>query len=156
MDDDFIGNWCTEESYYDSDMACSCSGLFVSCSGYPVMWKLQMQTWIFLISTESEYISLIQELRKTILIIDIIKEMKALGYNIGTVSPTALCNLFEDNNGSLTLDQYPPMRPRKNYINVNYHHLCAYIYNSTISILPTDSSAGCLDESVGRIDIVDL
>ena len=70
---DFGGNWFPEEDKYDSNTARSCLGFVVSYLVCPVMWKLQLQTEISLRSTESEYITLIQSLRKTIPIIDILK-----------------------------------------------------------------------------------
>ena len=113
-DYDFRGNWFSEDATDDSDTACSCSGSVVSYLGCPVMWNLQLQTEISLSSTESEYIALIQSLRKTIPIIEILKEMRALGYNVVTVLPTVLCKLFEDNSGALILVRDPSTKPRKN------------------------------------------
>ena len=66
--------------------------------------------------------------------------MKALGYTVGTVSPTNLYKLFENNSGLITLSQYLDMRTRKKHINMKYHYFCAYVANSTISVLPIESS----------------
>ena len=65
--------------------------------------------------------------------------MKALGYNVGTVSPTVLCKLFEDNIGLLTFSRSPSMRPGTKHNNLKYRHLRAYVANSTLSILPIES-----------------
>ena len=81
------------------------------------MWKLQLQTEISLISTESKYIELSKALHTTITIICILKQIKALGYYVSTVSPTEHCKLFEDNRGALTLDQALDMSPRTKNIN---------------------------------------
>ena len=67
------------------------------------MCKSQLQTEISLSSTYSAYIELSQSLCNTIPIIDLQKEMKDLGNNIGTVSPTFLCKLFEYNSAALAL-----------------------------------------------------
>ena len=67
------------------------------------MCKSQLQTEISLSSTYSAYIELSQSLGNTIPIIDLQKEMKDLGNNIGTVSPTVLCKLFEYNSAALAL-----------------------------------------------------
>ena len=66
--------------------------------------------------------------------------MKALGYNVGTVSPTFLCKLFEDNSGALTLAQDPAINPRTKHINAKYHNFPAYVDKSPISNIPTESS----------------
>ena len=88
------------------------------------MWKSQIQTKICLRSTESEYIALSQALHRTIPIIDILKQMNYLGYNVGTASPTVPCKFFEGNSRDLTLALALSMRPRTKHINVKYHHLC--------------------------------
>ena len=71
--------------------------------------------------------------------------MKALRYNVGTVSSTELFKLFEYNSGVLTLAQAPTMRPRTKNINLKYHHLSAYIANYTVSIISIDSSKKPVD-----------
>ena len=144
-DADFGGNWFPEEAKYDSDMARSRSGFVVSYLGCPVMWKSQLQTDISLISNDSEYIVIIKALHNTINIIDIIKLTKSLGYNVGTVLPTGLCKLSEDNIGALTLYRDPAMRPRTKNINLKYHHLSAYIANYTVSIISIYSSKKPVD-----------
>ena len=113
------GDWFEEEAKENSDTARYHLGFVVSYLGCPVMWRFQLQTEIFLSSIDSEYIALSQALRNIINIIYILKEMKAPGYNVGTVSPTVLCNLFEDNSRALKLARAPGMRPRIKNINVN-------------------------------------
>ena len=65
--------------------------------------------------------------------------MKALGYNVGTFLPAVLCKLFGDNSRGLKLVRAPTMRLRTKHTNGKYHHLRAYVANSTISVLPTNS-----------------
>ena len=77
-DVDFRGNWLPEEAKYDLYMSRSWSGYVVSCLGCPVIWKLQIQMETSLRFTDSEYIGLIQELCKTISIINPLKEIKFL------------------------------------------------------------------------------
>ena len=72
-DYDFSSNWFPEEANDDSDMARSCSGFVVSYFVCPVIWKSQLQTWISLSSTESDYIALSRSLQKTIRIIEFLK-----------------------------------------------------------------------------------
>ena len=103
------------------------------------MWKLQLQTWISLRSTDSEYIALTQALCKIIYIIDIIKKMEALGYDVGTDSPNLLYKLFEDNSGALTLACDTVISPRTKHINVKYHPFCAYVANSIIATFTIES-----------------
>ena len=69
----FRGNWLTEEAIYDSDMARSCLVCVVSYLGCPNMWKFQLKMELYLSSTESDYITLIQDLHKNIPIVEILK-----------------------------------------------------------------------------------
>ena len=100
------------------------------------MWKSQLQTEIALSTTEAEYISLSQALRKTIPLMEIVREMKGLGYNTGSTTPRIHCTLFEDNSGALTLAKAPAMRPRTKHINVKYHHFRSYVANGEVEIEP--------------------
>ena len=94
---------------------------------------------IYLSSTDSKYIALSQVLCKNISIIEIFKETKVLGYDVGTYSPTVLCKLFEDNIRYMTLGRNLSIKTREKHINVKCHHFCAYFANSTISIIIIES-----------------
>ena len=65
--------------------------------------------------------------------------MKALGYNVGSASPTIMCKLFEDNIRAMTMAQALDMKPRTKPINTKYNYLCVYVFNSTMYILPIES-----------------
>ena len=65
---------------------------------------------------------------------EIVKEMKALGYNVGSTRPEVHCSLFEDNSGALTLSLAPAMRPRTKHINVKYHHFRAAVARGDVTV----------------------
>ena len=135
-DADFSGNWKPDdnETTNNADTARSRSGYIVSYLGCPVLWKSQLQTEIALSSTESEYISLSQSLRKAIPLMELVKEMKVLGYNVGQTVPAVHCTLFEDNAGALCLAKAPAMRPRTKHINVKYHHFRAAVAAGEVTV----------------------
>ena len=133
-DADFSGNWMKEEAMSDSDTARSRTGYLITYLGCPICWKSQLQTEIALSTCESEYISLSQALRKTIPLIEIVKEMKRYGYNVGATVPKVHCTLFEDTSGALTLANAPAMRPRTKHINMKYHHFRSYVACCAISV----------------------
>ena len=109
------------------------------------MWMSQLQTETSISSNDSSCIAIRKALRKIIPIIDILKKMKVLGYNVGTDLPTVLCNFVGDNSRALTLAQAPAVKPRKKHINVNYHHFSSYVTKYTISILPIESDRKPVD-----------
>ena len=136
-DADFSGNWIKEEAEHDANTARSRSGYLITYLGCPIMWKSQLQTQIALSSCESEYISLSQATRKVIPVMELVQEMKTLGYDVGnSTRPTIRCKLFEDNSGALTLAKAPAMRPRTKHINVKYHHFRSHVEDGTIDIRP--------------------
>ena len=135
-DADFSGNWKQDddETTNNADTARSRSGYIVSYLGCPVLWKSQLQTEIALSSTESEYISLSQSLCKAIPLMELVKEMKVLGYNVGQTIPAVHCTLFKDNAGALCLAKAPAMRPRTKHINVKYHHFRAAVAAGEVTV----------------------
>ena len=118
----------------DANTARSHTGYIITYLGCPICWKSQLQTEIALSTCESEYIALSQALRKTIPLIEIVREMKSYGYNVGATVPEVHCTLFEDNSGALTLANAPAMRPRTKHINTKYHHFCSYVACGAISV----------------------
>ena len=112
-DADFSGNWKKDdqESVHDPNTARSRSGYIIAYLGCPILWKSQLQTEIALSSTESEYISLSQALRKTIPLMKTVQEMKESGYDVKQTIPVVHCKLFKDNAGALCLAKAPAMRP---------------------------------------------
>ena len=144
-DADFSGNWNAETAMEDSDTARSRSGFIITYLGVPILWKSQLQTEIALSSTESEYVCLSQAARKVIPVMELIAEMKALGYNVGNTKPTVQCTIFEDNSGALTLAKAPAMRPRTKHINVKYHHFRGFVADGSMDVMRVDTHNQCAD-----------
>jgi hypothetical protein len=133
-DADFSGNWKPDEAEGNSDTAKSRTGFVIVFMNCVISWKSKLQTEVALSTTEAEYIALSQALRKTIPIMQLVNEMKELGYPLMTVLPTVKCTLFEDNSGALTLARAPAMRPRTKHINIKYHHFRMHVASGAIDI----------------------
>jgi hypothetical protein len=99
----------------------------------------KMQTQIALSTTESEYIALSTALREVIPLMELIKELKAAGFEFGATTPTLHCKVFEDNSACLEISNIHKMRPRTKHINVQYHHFRSYVNSGEISIFPIDT-----------------
>ena len=126
VDADWAGNWDKELAGEDADTARSRHGYVIMDAGCPILWQSELQSEISLSSTESELIGLSMALRTGIPILNMLNEMKSLGYDIHPDSPRVLCKLFEDNNGALEIARVPKMRPRTKHINCKYFHFVEY------------------------------
>jgi hypothetical protein len=104
-------------------------------AGCPIIWASQLQPEIAQSVTESAYISLSQELRQTIPLMRLVKEIQEkLDLPMETI-PKVHCKLFEDNSGAVELANVPKMRPRTKHINAKYHHFRKYVAEKTIQVL---------------------
>ena len=85
-------------------------------------------------STESEYTGLSYALRDAIPIMELLKELKRLGYPIRTAKTQVHCRVFEDNSGALEMAKIHKYRPRTKHLNVRLHHFRDYVEGGEISI----------------------
>ena len=90
------------------------------------MWKSSLPAEVCLSTTEAELVGLSQSLRSAIPIVNILNEMKELGFQVLHKSPKVHCKLFEDNSGALAIAKFPKVRPRTKHINVKYFHFVEY------------------------------
>ena len=86
------------------------------------------------LQSEAEYIALSTALRELIPIMELIKEMKRLGFNCKATTPTLHCIAFEDNSGCLILATEHKLRPRTKHINCALHHFRSYVDSGEITI----------------------
>ena len=110
MDADFAGTW--DKTDTDSrHTARSRYGYIVRLFGCPILWKSSLATEISLSTTEAEYTGLSYALRDAILIIEVLKEMKELGYPIVDAEAKIHCKVFEDNSGAVEVAREAKYRP---------------------------------------------
>ena len=139
VDADFSGNWDPKSPQNDRDTARSRHGYIVSYEGCPLLWKSQLQGEIALSSTESEYIGISYALREVIPVMELLKEMRSLGFPIMTAKPKLHCKVFEDNSGALEMAKTHKYRPRTKHLNVKLHHFRDYVTRGEISIHKIDT-----------------
>jgi Reverse transcriptase (RNA-dependent DNA polymerase) len=139
VDADYYGNWNPLVTD-DPSTAKSRSGYVITYLGCPLVWASRLQTVFALSTAEAEYIALSTALRDVIPMMDLLKEMKEMGYNVQT-HPTVHCKLFEDNSGALEQARVAKYRPRTRHINAAWHHFRSYVADKLISILPIDTKS---------------
>jgi hypothetical protein len=82
---DFAVNWNKEEaSKYDLTVL-SRYGYSIRYMGCPILWAAKFQTELALSSTESGFIGLFHALCTTSPLMALVKELKAHGYNMGSI-----------------------------------------------------------------------
>jgi len=138
VDADFVGNWNPKEGQY-RDTARSRHGYIVTYAGVPITWKSQLQGEICLSSTESEYTGLSYALREVIPIMELLKEMKQLGFPVQSSTAKVHCRVFEDNSGALEMATIHKYRPRTKHLCVKLHHFRDYIVRKEISVHAIDT-----------------
>ena len=139
-DADYAGNWDKEIAQNDVDTARSRSGYIVMYAGCPIMWASNLQTQIALSSTESEFICLSNTLRVVIPTMELLKELKHVGFGIQGTVPEVHCKVFEDNSGAIEIAKVPKMRPRTKHINIRYHHFRHHVEKGEVTIHAIDTS----------------
>ena len=104
VDADFAGHWNQVDTAADIDTARSHTGYIIYYANCPLIWASKLQTQVALsTSTEAEYIALSTAPRELIPIMELLKEMKRLGFNCKATTPSVHCTALEDNSGCLIL-----------------------------------------------------
>ena len=145
VDASFCGDWDPRLQH----------GYIINYSGCPLLWKSQLQTEIALSSTESEYTGLSYALRDAIPIMQLLKEMIAMGFPIHTPKARVHCHDFEDNSGALEMARIHKYRPQTKHLNIRLHHFRDYVERKEISIHPirtNDQPADYLTKALNGID----
>ena len=153
VDADFSGSWDKIEAADDRDTACSRHGYIIRYMGCPIIWKSQLQTEIALSSTESEYTGLSYALRDAIPIMELLKEMKAKGFEVTEENTKVHCRVFEDNMGALKMVKTHKFRPRTKHINVKLHHFRDYVDSGEITIEKIASEDQLADYLTKPLDV---
>jgi hypothetical protein len=126
VDADFARNWDPRLVGEDIDTARSRHGYIIMYASVPIIWKSALQTECALSTMEAELIGLSASLHTAIPLLNMLNEMKDLGFPISTASPQVHCELFEDNSGTLAIAKFLKMRPRMKHINIKYFHFLEY------------------------------
>jgi hypothetical protein len=84
---------------------------------------------------------------------ELLKEMKKLGFPIRSTVPKMHCKVLEDNSGALEMATTHKCRPRTKHLNVKLHHFCNCVTQKETLMNPIDTSnqlADCLTKAVNQ------
>jgi Reverse transcriptase (RNA-dependent DNA polymerase) len=120
VDADFAGLWGIEDPN-DSISVRSRSGYIITLSNCPLLWVSKLQTLTSVSTMESEYVALSTAMRD---LIPLRRLLKLVSMALtGTESNTSIMHsdVFEDNNGALSLATLPRITPRSKHFAVHLH-----------------------------------
>ena len=126
VDASFCQDWDPSLAGEDIDTARSRYGYIITYAGVPLVWKSSLATEVCLSTTEAELVGLSQSLRAAIPLINILNEMKQLGFDILPDAPVVHSKLFEDNSGALAIAKFPKIRPRTKHLNCKLFHFLEF------------------------------
>ena len=136
IDADFSGSWIKCEAEDDPDTAKSRSGYAIMYTECLLTRKSKLQTIITLSSTNTEYVSLSQSMRKAIPVMGLLDELQEIGIIPKKTGTRVKCRAFEDNSGAIELARLPKMRPWTKHINISYLHFRSYVSDGTVTVEP--------------------
>ena len=109
--------WCLHIPYVKKS-----TKSMIKFANFPIIWVSKVQTEIALLTTEAEYISLIQSMKYLISLRHSMLELsKVFGMKCDSWSSYTIT--FEDNKGSIELAKEPKYRPWTKHISLKWHHL---------------------------------
>ena len=120
VDADFAGLWGNED-LNDPIVSKSRTGYIITLSGCPLLWSSKLQTETALSTMMSEYIALSQAMRDLLPLKNLVKSVSRAVAKNKEVQATAMSEVFEDNNGALTLATAPKLTPQSKFFAVMYH-----------------------------------
>jgi hypothetical protein len=133
VDADWAGSW-QDRSSTDPNSAKSRTGYIITYAGCPIVWASKLQTLVALSTTEAEYIALSTSLREVIAVMNLVTELRNLGFNLSIDTPKIVCTVFEDNRSCLEIATNHRTRPRTKHLSVRLHHFRYHVVNKTINI----------------------
>ena len=118
VDADFAGAY-DNATFEDPSIFYSRTGLIIKHDNFLTTWKSKLQTEIVLSTTEAEHVALSTALKKTMLTIQLLRELHTV-MDVRDCNKTMMWAIFEDNNGAIELAKTPKIRPRTKHVAIKY------------------------------------
>jgi hypothetical protein len=97
------------------------TGYVINYAGCPVFWQSKLQTKIALLTSEAEYIALLQALRETIPMTNLMREMNVI-FPLYLPQPKFILKVREDNQSCIAMSPNAKFTPQMKHIAIKYHH----------------------------------
>ncbi len=106
---DFAGGWDPGHPL-NSGNVYSRTGYIIQYAGCPIYWQSKLQTEIALSTAEAEYIALSQDLKETLPMTNLMKEINVI-LSVHLPSPKFVIKVQEDNQSCITMANNPKVSP---------------------------------------------
>ena len=120
VDADFCGLWGSE-SPDDPIVSKSRTGYIITLAGCPVSWKSSLQTETSLSTMMAEYVALSTAMRELLPLKRLVHTVAKVVTGNENEKVTVLSDVFEDNNGALTVATLPRITPQSKFFAVKLH-----------------------------------
>ncbi len=120
VDADFCGLWGSEDPE-DPVVAKSRTGHLILLAGCPLLWRSSLQTETSLSTMMAEYVALSSAMRDLLPLKRLVKTVAKVVTGDENVRVTTKSDVFEDNNGALTVATLPKITPQSKFFAVKLH-----------------------------------
>jgi hypothetical protein len=125
VDADFAGGWDSANAM-NAENIHSCPGYVIFYAGCPIFWQSKFQMEIALSMAEAEYIALLQALRETIPMTNLMREMNVI-FPLYLPQPKFVLKLREDNQSCIAMTNNPKFTAWTRPIAIKYHNFCNHV-----------------------------
>ena len=127
VDADFCRLWGSEDPE-DPVVAKSRTGCILTLAGCPLMWVSKLQTEVSVSTMMAEYVALSTAMRDMLPLKRLVKTVAKVVTGKDDVRVECHSDVFEDNNGALTVATTPRITPQSKFFAVKLHffksHVC--------------------------------
>jgi hypothetical protein len=120
VDADFCGLWGSEDPD-DPVVAKSRTGFVIMLGGCPLFWKSTLQQETSLSTMMAEYVALSTAMRELLPLKRLVKTIAKIVTGDENIKITTKSDVFEDNNGALTVATLPRITPQSKFFAVKLH-----------------------------------
>ena len=120
VDADFCGLWGSEDPN-DPIVSKSRTGYIITLGGCPLVWKSTLQQETSLSTMMAEYVALSTSMRELLPLKRLVKTIAKIVTGDDDVVVTTKSDVFEDNNGALTVATMPKITPQSKFFAVKLH-----------------------------------
>jgi len=120
VDADFCGLWGSEDPD-DPIVTKSRTGYIITLAGCPLLWVSKLQSETSVSTMMAEYVALSSAMRDMLPLKRLVKTVAKVVTGDDNVEVTTKSDVFEDNNGALTVATLPKITPQSKFFAVKLH-----------------------------------
>ena len=120
VDADFCGLWGSEDPD-DPIVTKSRTGYIITLAGCPLLWVFKLQSETSVSTMMSEYVALSSAMRDMLPLKRMVKAVAKVVTGNDDVQVNVKSDVFEDNNGALTIATLPKITPQSKFFAVKLH-----------------------------------